>query len=725
MKKTMLSKSIALSILCLASHANATSEAETFCKNSKDKTQCIKNYKYMPETTLDKITITANRTKTDMVDYSGQVSILGEKKLSKDTNIVQNLTQVPGVEFGFDSGRQIGEQYQIRGYGYQSNNRVIIKQDGVERDTSLYSNHISSFRTDPNLLKRVEVVKGGSSVLHGSGAIGGIVSMETKEARDFISDDEETGVTLGGRYDSNNAHSMYVALAADPNDIPLDFLAYHRKQDIGDTTLAGRGYASYKTIDNDENVKTTYAKIGWDINDENRVALSYYDFDEKLDTSWQTLYHWDVDEDDPVKGHLEQKDLVLTYNYVPKDNELIDLETKAYSSEASYFRSFDKNNPEGNYYVNNDDRWGINIKNLSLFDTGIIDHSLIVGADYQDRENSSTFYYNNSLRDSGPTNPNYLKDLGIYVQDKMDIGKFTTTIGARYDNFKRSGTEGDEFKENNLSPKISIGYEILDGVHLIGGYSETFRAPVPTETSSKGPVNPHYWYLTNADLKPETLKEYEIGFAIDKQGMISDDDELFFKATYFDGTIEDMISVQTMPELGKPPIVDRYGDYRQYAQYQNVSSVNREGVEVEGKYIKGPWSVATGFDHLRMTNDETDKRLRASTKKTYLNFGYSDDESGVSTGLKVTHWFRPHRDFYKFTSRGREYEYVNEDFTIADVYAGWDPVNTGNEFLDDGLKLNLGINNLFNDQRLNPNVRRPSLMLGKARNIYASVEKRF
>ena len=50
----------------------------------------------------------------------------------------------------------------------------------------MYSNMISSFRTDSDILKRVEVIKGASSVLHGSGAIGGIVNMQTKSASDYL-----------------------------------------------------------------------------------------------------------------------------------------------------------------------------------------------------------------------------------------------------------------------------------------------------------------------------------------------------------------------------------------------------------------------------------------------------------------------------------------------------------------------------------------------------------
>ena len=50
------------------------------------------------------------------------------------TNVIDSIMQIPGVDGSMDMGRQIGRQFQIRGFGYQSDERVIIKQDGVRRE---------------------------------------------------------------------------------------------------------------------------------------------------------------------------------------------------------------------------------------------------------------------------------------------------------------------------------------------------------------------------------------------------------------------------------------------------------------------------------------------------------------------------------------------------------------------------------------------------------------
>ena len=70
-------------------------------------------------------------------------------------------------------------------------------QNSVRRSLSMYSNHISSFRSDNDLLKRVEVVKGG-------GAIGGVVDMAMKTAADFVTEGKNAGFSTKLRHENNN-----------------------------------------------------------------------------------------------------------------------------------------------------------------------------------------------------------------------------------------------------------------------------------------------------------------------------------------------------------------------------------------------------------------------------------------------------------------------------------------------------------------------------------------
>ena len=109
------------------------------------------------ELVLDPVTVVGTRTEMTESKYPGSVGVLSSKDLVQSPNLIQNLSRIPGFETGGDRGRSIGEQFTIRGFGYQSEERVIIKQDDIRRSASMFSNHISTFRTDPDILREMEI----------------------------------------------------------------------------------------------------------------------------------------------------------------------------------------------------------------------------------------------------------------------------------------------------------------------------------------------------------------------------------------------------------------------------------------------------------------------------------------------------------------------------------------------------------------------------------------
>ncbi|MBS9777248.1 MAG: TonB-dependent receptor [Gammaproteobacteria bacterium] len=718
-----LTYAISVALFCQAALAN-----EEKCNVEKGQ-KCQKNVKTNKQSLskLSTISVTANRMDTDVAKYAGQISILDNSSMQNSENIVENLTTIPGIQTGGDWGRMIGTNYNIRGFGYQTENRVIIDQDGIKRSTGLFSNHVSSFRTDTNLLKRVEVVKGASSILHGGGAIGGIISMRTKNAHDYIKDGKNIGFTIGARKETNNSQSGYLSFAVAPDNLPIDFLIYGKKSSIGDLKMADGGVPSKNDVVsktfNDENINVGFIKIGYDVTNDIRASFSLYNYKEKINTVWQTLYHNYDFYTDPIKGKLTQKDYVLDLSYQPESNELIDFSAKVYKSDASYYREWTgKTLPKKyeNYYDNKDSRWGISLKNTSQFTIGDSNHQIVAGLEYENRNEDAIFFTDKALVDFGSF-PNYYKNMGLYIQDNMNLGIVDITLGGRYDTFKRgvkkSGSKS--YSASHFSPKIAAAIEVSDGINLLAGYAETFRGPTPNETSSAGPLNPHYYYLPNQNLNPETAKEIEVGFSIDKDNIFTADDKLYVKATYFNGKIEDMISIKKLPELGKPPKSNFY------AQYQNISNAHRKGVEIEGRYDINNWSFNLGYDHIKLYNEDSGKRISSFADKLSVKANYLFEPWNLNLGLQATHWFKPKYDGLTFKSWGKTYHKINRTFTIVNLTGKWAPKNTGISFFDDGFRLKFGVNNLFDKKYIKAGAVKNSTKVGKGRNAYLELEKTF
>ncbi len=673
---------------------------------------------------LDTISIMANRSETDVAKYAGQVSILNQNDLVKSPSIIEDLGSVPGVQLGNDFGRQVGQYFNIRGFGYQSEARVIIEQDGIKRSASLFSNQISSFRVDNDLLKRVEVVKGASSVLHGSGAIGGIVSMQTKGVNDFINSGSDYGVTIGHRQESNHMNSNRAAIALRPVE-NFGFVLYGKHADFGTMKMAKDGKRTgIKYAINDERINTVFAKTEWAITDEHAIEASVFNYHENFISGWQSLYFSEPGAL-PTVGRLKQRDYSVMYKYTPLNNNWVNLSLQYYNARAQNHRirsGILRRQPLLIDYVNKDDRWGLRLKNESVFATGWLEHRLVTGVDYEHRKEDAIFLYNGEPSDFGSF-PNFYKDLGIYAQDVFDVGKFEFTLGGRFDKFKR-GVKlpgRSTSSESRFSPKFAVAYEVLDGVNLLAGYAETFRGPTPNETSPVGPLNPHYWYISNPQLKPELAKEYELGFSVDKQNLLGDD-ELYFKATYYNGNIKDMIAIQVKP--GNPPL-DPDAPDRRYGMYENVDHAKRHGIEVESKYAINNLVFSLGYDHTKIYDKATKKILTVYADKLTFGALYKYQPWGLSMGADVTHWFKPNNDEKEFVSQGVTYKNNDETFTIVNLKGKWEPRNFDSYLLNKGLKISFGINNLFNKEYIFPNGVKKTSRVGKGRNFYIDFEKTF
>ena len=110
--------------------------------------------------------------------------------VSESDKEITLTAELPGVNTS-GSDRPFGQTFNIRGIGAPENSgdggRIIVNVDGVQKFYEQY--RLGSFFSDPELYKRVEVLRGpASSTLYGSGALGGVINFETKDASDFIAE---------------------------------------------------------------------------------------------------------------------------------------------------------------------------------------------------------------------------------------------------------------------------------------------------------------------------------------------------------------------------------------------------------------------------------------------------------------------------------------------------------------------------------------------------------
>lgn len=147
--------------------------------------------------TLRTVTVTATRAPTDVRLVPAPVTVLDSASIREraPNNAADLLREAPGVDVvgtGPNQGRP-----SIRG---QRGQRILLLQDGLRLNNNRRQQDFGELPAlvDVDQVERVEVVRGPSSVLYGSDAIGGVINLITRSPR--IDGTTRVRGNLGYRY---------------------------------------------------------------------------------------------------------------------------------------------------------------------------------------------------------------------------------------------------------------------------------------------------------------------------------------------------------------------------------------------------------------------------------------------------------------------------------------------------------------------------------------------
>ena len=157
-----------------------------------------------PVDTLAPVVVTAPRQAEALDKVKKPVAVVARRDLDarQPDSVVESLKYESNVEV--TGGSRPGAQAPvIRGL---SGNRILQVVDGVRQNTN--SGHRGTYFVDPELVKQVEVVKGPSSSLWGSGALGGVVAMQTLNAQDLLRDGQSVGGYLRQGYHTGDDKTL-------------------------------------------------------------------------------------------------------------------------------------------------------------------------------------------------------------------------------------------------------------------------------------------------------------------------------------------------------------------------------------------------------------------------------------------------------------------------------------------------------------------------------------
>lgn len=521
----------------------------------------------------DEIIVTATRTPVSVSDSLSSVTVVTRDDLEalQPRDLVEVFQRVPGIDISQSGGPGSAVSLFVRGAG---SDQTLILVDG-QRISSATAGSASLQFLDPSQIERIEIVRGASSSLYGSDAIGGVIQIFTK--------------------DGKNASNNYVTTEAGSHN--LWRVAAGSNGSAGNFRY-GMNVAYLNTQGIDNLVDDTAANADEDgYRNDSFSAIAGYRFAGGADLSLRFLQSNSRNEYDSAYNPNERPYAKTWVQNVAADLALP--VNDIWSSKVSLGRSTDDSDnyddvsgaKQGHFRTTRDQLLWQN-------DLAIVEgHTLTLAYDfYEDQVDASTGY-----EDAQGKTVKARNNQAAFIQHQGRIGQFSLVLGLRND-------DNEEFG-NYRTGNAALGYRFDDRHQLSVSWSEGFKAP--TFNDLYWPASP--WSAGNPDLLPESSDNYEASVRGDYATW-------YWSVAYFDNEIENLINWAPGPDFV----------WRPY----NVSSAEINGAELLAGATLNGWRFEGSLYYVNPVDAESGDVLNNRAKQT-AQFTVEKDLNRWSLGLDL------------------------------------------------------------------------------------------
>lgn len=473
---------------------------------------------------------TGTKTDTPIEKNPQSVSIVTrqEMEMRQPQSVKEAFGYTAGVMVGNRGASNVIDALAIRGFSETNTNQYL---NGLKLPADYYS----EFSIDPYFLERAELMRGPTSVLYGKSSPGGIMALVSKrpttetlrEVQFQMGSDNlySTGFDFGGGLDDNgefsyrltgkasdadaqqdkNKEKRYTiapAFSWQPNDkTNLTFLSYFQNEpETGFYGWLPREGTVVPLVDANGNQHKLSTKFD-DGDGSNKIARKQqmvgYSLDHEFNDTWTFRQNLRF-----AKVNTDYRSL-YGYGVIPGTTTL-QRSTAMSKEDLTTF--------------------AVDTQAQAKFATGAVDHTLLLGVDYQRMRNDINANFGYLLGSSldlldpqyttDPMNTNYAnsavnkqQQTGLYAQDQMEWNRWVLTLGGRYDYamtsaYNRNASAGtnalDKRNDQAFTWRGGVNYVFDNGIAPYASYSESF---IPTSGVGYGA----------RAFDPSRAKQYEAG----------------------------------------------------------------------------------------------------------------------------------------------------------------------------------------------------------------------
>jgi len=443
--------------------------------------------------TLDQVVVTATHTPKALKDVPVVTRLisLDDIKKADATNIQDLLVQeLPGLEFGFAMTQETS--LNMSGFG---GNAVLFLVDG-ERVAGETVDNTDYNRLNLDNVGRIEIVKGASSALYGSNAVGGVINIITRESTEPWTANVNSRYSSFGKEWRNGANFSFTSgkwnsqTNFQHTDIePIKLASGPTSEEKALAALLGQ------TIEEDKsNVKKLYGQESYNVKE--RITFTASDF---LKFIARGGYFYRESQRDTYNYHFNAYSGGLKAIYDWKNGRNI---------EVSYaYDQYDKANytPEGKRTHDHDYRNTQHVAH-AIYNHTLGEHVLTLGSDLLHDYLTTYQFLDNTSHEQN--------NIDAYAQFDFNPNRRFNVVGSvRYDYFSASDAQA-------FTTRLAAVYK-LDGITFRANYASGFRAPSLKEMYMHFDMgNMGYMIIGNPDLEPERSHNFNV--ALERTRRIND-----------------------------------------------------------------------------------------------------------------------------------------------------------------------------------------------------------
>ncbi len=633
------------------------------CLFSQEKKDRIAN-DTISNTSLDEVVVTATRSPRQLSSVPMPVTLISKKQLQQagSVRLRDILLEQAGIVMVKDNGNSEGVQIQGIAADY-----ILILIDGVPI-VGRTAGNIDLNRLTVNNIKQIEIVKGPSSSLYGSEAMGGVINIITERPSSDRLKSSYSILTRGGAMNELDINANTMAKLD-----RLSFVAGINLNSSGGFDLTPETPGN-KTMYPYQNY-TGNLRLGYTFSEHLKAFVSgrlYHQeqntpFSDNIETDW----NWNT-----MFTHTISDIWSLDYTFYATRNKT---ESVFNGETALYNRSLFR--PE--------------IKTTVSVSDGA---TLIAGLGAN---------YDALARTSFESEKNYEAYYVFGQYDFNPLEKLNIVVGARFDSHNAY--------ESAFSPKLSARYEITDWLSTRGSVGYGFKAPdfrqlyFNFRNTSSGYVvfgtetiydlyagNESLEYLQK-QLQPESSIGYNFGFQIQPLKNLS------LNLNVFRNDIQNLIDTYEVNAFLKDanvleldPEEIGLGRGTRIFSYRNINKVYTQGLEVELNYrINDNLRVLGGYQYLDTGDKEEEKLIESGT--VFVETDVSDvrltlsDYFGLRNRSKHTGNLKLFYDNYEHKFSANVRALYRSKYAITDTNKSRGIIDIYDAFVSGNLQINAAI----------------------------------